>query len=158
MKFCLLLVFVFKIAAFPAINDRFVFPDELETIKNNEIDLNTDNLENRFNDDAGDLELDFSSLLNDSNILKSDNDTSEFLYDDQTSEKPQYGDLFQGDIELMPEQVKLLNSTGEEIDLSDRTGLISTIYRWPKNRIGKVLVPYVISSNDYCKYVRIRLP
>lgn len=153
MKFCLLLVIVYKITAFPVINDRFVFPDELETIQNNEISPNTNDLENRFNDDAGDLELDFSSLLNDSNILKSDNDTSEFLYDDQTSGKPQYGDLFQGDIELMPEQVKLLNST-EEIDLSDRTGLISTIYRWPKNRIGKVLVPYIISSNDYCKYVQ----
>ena len=153
MKFCLLLVIVYKITAFPVINDRFVFPDELETIQNNEISPNTNDLENRFNDDAGDLELDFSSLLNDSNILKSDNDTSEFLYDDQTSGKPQYGDFFQGDIELMPEQVKLLNST-EEIDLSDRTGLISTIYRWPKNRIGKVLVPYIISSNDYCKYVQ----
>ncbi|KAL7020188.1 hypothetical protein ACKWTF_011406 [Chironomus riparius] len=149
MKFCLLLIFIYKIAAFPTvIDDRIVFPDELENNQNSN-DLNFNDLESRFDDDGGDLKLDLTPFLNDSNILKSDNDTEEFLYEEQSGGKPQYGDLFQGDIELVPEQVKLLNGTGEDADLADRTGLISAVYRWPKNRNGKVIVPYIISSNDY---------
>lgn len=156
MKFCLLLIFVYKITAFPVVNDRMYFPDELHNNQSsNDPDLinpEFNDLETRFDDDTSDLKLDLSTLLNNSNILRSDNDTAELMFEEQSERKPQYGDLYQGDIELMPEQVKILNSTGEEADLADRTGLISAVYRWPKDRRGKVNVPYLISSTDYCEY------
>lgn len=156
MKFCLLLIFVYKITAFPVVNDRMYFPDELDNNQSsNDPDLinpEFNDLETRFDDDTSDLKLDLSTLLNNSNILRSDNDTAELMFEEQSERKPQYGDLYQGDIKLMPEQVKILNSTGEEADLADRTGLISAVYRWPKDRRGKVNVPYLISSTDYCEY------
>ncbi|XP_070501159.1 low choriolytic enzyme-like [Chironomus tepperi] len=194
MNCCLLLIIVYKIAAFPVDDDfRIIFPDELPNLRNtaevysnepenrlnvadnqtheyeaqlidpqiheldpqmHELDTETPELETELNDDANDIKPDISSLLNDTNILKSDNDTEEFLYEEQPADKPQYGDLFQGDIELLPEQIQILNSTGEEGELADRTGLISAVYRWPKNRDGKVIVPYVISSSDYNSYER----
>lgn len=156
MKFCLFIIFFYKIAAFPVADDRMYFPDELEKNQSsNDLDFNNpefNDLETRFDDDTSDLKLDLSSLMNDSNILKSDNDTTEFLFEELSEGKPQYGDLYQGDIELMPEQIKILNSTGGEADLAHRTGLISAVYRWPKDRRGNVNVPYIISSNDYCEY------
>ena len=62
----------------------------------------------------------------------------------KSDEVGMYGDHFQGDIALSPEQEKLLN----EIDSgrNGRTGLNSTRYRWPKNLKGIVIIPIAFSS------------
>jgi hypothetical protein len=50
----------------------------------------------------------------------------------------EFGDKFQGDIDLTPEQEAIINGTAR----GGRTGLLNTKYRWPKNSAGYVMVPY----------------
>lgn len=61
------------------------------------------------------------------------------------------GEYFQGDIKLEVEQKEALerNDTNDGI-LGSRTGLLFESMRWPKNRKGEVIVPYIISK-DYCE-------
>ncbi|CRK92010.1 CLUMA_CG005590, isoform A [Clunio marinus] len=59
-------------------------------------------------------------------------------------ESYEYGDNFQGDIILSEElenDLKGLNSRRQ------RTGLIDTRYRWPKDASGNVIVPYTFDSS-----------
>lgn len=58
----------------------------------------------------------------------------------------EYGDKFQGDIVLTPEQ----ESETTHVGRIGRTGTINTNVRWPKIN-GRVTVPYVIDS-VYCEY------
>lgn len=54
------------------------------------------------------------------------------------------GDKFQGDIVLTKTQ-------RAEIELhvgGQRTGLLETVYRWPKNIVGFVEVPYIFREAD----------
>lgn len=51
----------------------------------------------------------------------------------------EYGDKFQGDIVLTPEQ----ESEGTLVGRNGRTGTVNTRVRWPKVN-GRVIVPYVI--------------
>lgn len=53
----------------------------------------------------------------------------------------EYGDKFEGDIQLLPEQGKSLIA---------ETGIMNTNYRWPKIN-GYVRVPYVFNTG-YSKY------
>lgn len=61
------------------------------------------------------------------------------------------GEYFQGDIKLEAEQKEILerNDTSDSI-LGSRTGLLYESMRWPKNKKGEVVVPYLISK-DYCE-------
>lgn len=66
---------------------------------------------------------------------------SEFDYSRSVLES---GDKFQGDIVLTEIQ-------REEIALhigGQRTGLLETVYRWPKNIVGFVEVPYTFREAD----------
>lgn len=62
------------------------------------------------------------------------------------------GNFFQGDIDLEPDQSRILFSSDAENDKILTTGLLSEKYRWPKEK-GKVIVPYTISTEPrYCKF------
>jgi hypothetical protein len=64
---------------------------------------------------------------------------------------PIYGDHFQGDIELSPEQEEIFmaNSSSK----GSRTGIVDTRYRWPKNTQGQVIVPYYIFSWHFSEFL-----
>jgi hypothetical protein len=118
------------ICAFP--DDRIVFRDD-----DDEID-----------DSANDLKYDNARLLSDKNILKSDNNS--FIADTQALRDLENGNFFQGDIVLQPDQQEILEMVLKDEDFPTRTGIISEEYRWPKNRNGKVVIPFEISE-DYCE-------
>lgn len=59
----------------------------------------------------------------------------------------EYGDKFQGDIVLTPEQENEANHVGRV----GRTGTVNTNVRWPKIN-GRVTVPYVIDY-VYSKWI-----
>jgi hypothetical protein len=72
------------------------------------------------------------------------------ISDEVTEERSQleFGDKFQGDIILTPEQEEQFDKNSK----SSRTGLRNARYRWPKNSAGQVVVPYTIQgSSGYCK-------
>ena len=142
MKILIFLFLVQKLSAYPVSDDRIIFRDSGE---------NAD-VTSRFNDNADDLSLDLQSLFNDPNVMKSENDTNSFIVEDQGSDDALYGKFYQGDIVLSDEQKQFLNATNVD-EFSSRTGRISLYYRWPKNRAGQVIVPYVIKSNDYSKFI-----
>ncbi|KAL7024350.1 hypothetical protein ACKWTF_013004 [Chironomus riparius] len=84
------------------------------------------------------------NLVNDSNILMSDNMTIEFLIDPDGFKNFEDGEYFQGDMVMLDEQLNILN---DSTDMTYRTGIIGEKYRWPKNSDGKVIVPYEISDH-----------
>jgi len=135
----LLFVSINKFLGHPIIDDRIIFPDELEL---------DEKLEN-----VGDLKTDQISLFNDPNILKLENTTDEFLVDDNLSSEFEYGDYFQGDIILDEDQMELLKSKADYEEFGIRTGRIWERYRWPKNNYGNVIVPYVIAKH-YSRYMQ----
>ena len=128
MKIFLIFWFACKALTFPIIEDRIIFPDEYKKLSSDSVDeFKTNQL----------------YLLNDSNILASDNMTLEFLFDEKGFKSLEDGEHFQGDMMLLEEQLNTLNDTS---DMSGRTGIIGDKYRWPKNNGGKVIVPYEISD------------
>lgn len=60
-------------------------------------------------------------------------------------------ETYQTDIILTPEQKESLNKPDDDSFFDTRTGILDESLRWPTNRDGKVIVPYVI-SDDYCKW------
>jgi hypothetical protein len=58
----------------------------------------------------------------------------------------EFGDKFQGDIVLTPEQEELINGEGNH--KGSRTGLSRTQFRWPKNSAGQVIVPYTFQASS----------
>jgi hypothetical protein len=60
--------------------------------------------------------------------------------------------LFQGDIILQPEQREILLSNDTD-DSSKRTSLLLEYMRWPKNALGKVVVPFVIEKTNYSEKI-----
>jgi hypothetical protein len=59
----------------------------------------------------------------------------------------EYGNHYEGDIILTPEQEEAIEKNGRD----GRTGIIDTRRRWPKVN-GLVYMPYVIDSQSgYCK-------
>lgn len=141
----LLLVLVYQISTLPINDDKIIFPDDSDESIYARFQKTNVGVERRFDDDPDDSKDDLSFLLNDTNILKSENDT-EVLLEVQKRGKSKYRKHFQGDIALIPNQMGLMNSSD---DILDRTGLKSSIYRWPKDKNGKVIVPYIL-SNEYC--------
>ncbi|XP_070494003.1 hatching enzyme 1.2-like [Chironomus tepperi] len=123
MKFLVIFsIFINFIATFPVDYDQIVFPDD-----------------NRLDRMSGKLNLDKRTQLDDPNLLKSENT----IEDTEEDSKFEHGNHFQGDIVLLEDQKKFLNNT----DLvGTRTGLIWEKYRWPKNRNGRVVVPYKMSN------------
>lgn len=90
------------------------------------------------------------------NGIESSEEQSAVRFDDyeQTEEvfeslQFEEGNNFQGDIDLEPDQLEILMSNDTEDGSSSltRIGLLSELYRWPKNKHGKVVVPFVISNN-----------
>jgi hypothetical protein len=67
--------------------------------------------------------------------------------ENEHSKNLEYGDHFQGDIDLSPEQDQAFNSD-ENFGKGGRTGQLSTSYRWPKNSQGYVIVPFVIHAQS----------
>lgn len=68
------------------------------------------------------------------------------LFIDGRSES-EFGNKFQGDIDLTPEQEAMMNGTR-----GGRTGLLNNFYRWPKNQNGYVVLPYAFEPNSmFCK-------
>ena len=137
-----LLSFVTKIFSFPLPDDRIIFRD--------------DDYDGRVDDSVDDIRFDQTRLLSDSNLLKSDNLTREFLYDERAQQKFENGQFFQGDIILQQEQIDILKYPDDDDPFGTRTGVLSENYRWPKNKNGKVIVPYEFSS-DYSKYLWIKI-
>ena len=124
------------ISSLPIDYDEIIFPDD------NKIDEIVKKVEA--------TKFESKILLNDQNLLKSENTTEEFFYDKKADSKLEHGNHFQGDIVLLDDQKQLLNKT-DGVRISTRTGLIWEGFRWPKNEFGRVVVPYEISG-DYCKY------
>jgi len=138
-----IIVFLFistnLISSFPIDYDQIIFPDD-------------NKLEKIFNK-VEELKFDRKNLLDDTNLLKSENTTEEFFYDKEADSKFEQGNHFQGDIVLLDDQRKYLHNTkGDDSDsFGTRTGLIWEGYRWPKNKYGRVTIPYEI-SNVFCNY------
>lgn len=53
------------------------------------------------------------------------------------------GDAFQGDIILTPEERARIFDTSV---IEERVGYLDEDYQWPKNKAGRVIVPYVIDN------------
>ena len=93
-------------------------------------------------------------------ILPSRNSSQKFLRHPEASTALENGEYFQGDMRLSPEQEKYY-LTDEDSDLGDgddeegvgsRTGIRNIKYRWPKDKNGKVNVPYKIDdAAKFCK-------
>jgi hypothetical protein len=63
--------------------------------------------------------------------------------------KLEFGDEFQGDIVLSPEQEQILNGNSK----GSRTGLLNKSNKWPKNSAGQVVVPYTFqAASGFSKY------
>ena len=88
--------------------------------------------------------------LGSSEILKPDN---EGINEEAMNLKLESGNFFQGDIVLSPDQEDLiaLNSTADDDDLESRTGILLESQRWTKNQAGFAILPYTITTTDYCK-------
>ncbi|XP_070493984.1 low choriolytic enzyme-like [Chironomus tepperi] len=145
MKLYFLLFIVSKITSLPVPDDRIVFRDDDDYL---------------VDDSADDIRLDqYERLLTDSNLLKSDNTTKEFLYDEKVpATRLENGQFYQGDIILVQEQLDILKYPDDDDDpFGTRTGVISENYRWPKNKEGKVIVPYKIEEGTYNFVDRIRM-
>jgi hypothetical protein len=136
MKYFLILTLACQVLSFPIGDDRIIFPDEYKRRKNEAAEV---------------FKATQLNLLNDPNILKSDNMTLKFLLDEEASGNLEEGKHFQGDMVLLEEQLNTLNDTS---DMSYRTGRLDERYRWPKNAAGNVIVPFEISS-DFGKFVNI---
>jgi len=130
------LIFVSKIESFPIDNDQIIFRDGDEVAE----------VENKRNN----VHLNQLRLLEDLNLLKSDNLTTEFLFDEEAQQKLENGQFYQGDIVLMEDQLETLKAPEDDSQFGSRTGILSEYYRWPKNRYGTVIVPFVISK-EYSK-------
>jgi hypothetical protein len=121
-------------ASHPIPADNFYFPDE--------IDDSVDDLRN----------LNQLRFLSDSNILRSDNASENFIKD-EAAHGQENGFFYQGDILLIQDQEDYLKQILSENDkFPSRTGVISESYRWPRSsqRGDKVIVPFEI-SDDYCE-------
>jgi hypothetical protein len=112
-------------------------------------------LDSRFSDDDFTIEgpkPEKVKLDDNGEVLPFDLD-SRFTFDGEDNREEnidnslEYGEYFQGDLELMPEQDDVFKSkiTG---NLDTRTGQLDEYYRWPKNRQGFVIVPYVIHEKS----------
>ncbi|CAG9807142.1 unnamed protein product [Chironomus riparius] len=137
MKYFLVFIFINKVLLFPIINERIVYPDEFKELQSVE---------------STGYQM---SLLNDPNILQSDNMTAEFLIYQDGFKNLEDGEYFQGDMVMNEEQLNTINDTS---DLSLRTGIINERFRWPKDVHGDVIVPFKISSDfDWIDRARIKL-
>ncbi|XP_070501111.1 hatching enzyme 1.2-like [Chironomus tepperi] len=139
MKILIFLFLVHKLSAYPVDDDRIIFLDSAESVSR------FSEVSSRIDDSTDDLKLDLQSLFNDPNVIKSENDTDSFMLENQGSDDALYGQHYQGDIVLSDDQKEFLKATNIS-EFSSRTGIISLYYRWPKNRSGKVIVPYEISN------------
>jgi hypothetical protein len=78
------------------------------------------------------------------------------VYEEESEKRSdlEFGDKFQGDIFLTPEQEELINQV--ESSKFTRTGLVDEYYRWPKNSEGEVVVPYMFqTSSGFSKILSI---
>lgn len=104
-KILILLFFISQISNFPIDNGRY----NISSVKNrvscfHHNSTSNSHLTDRFDDDMDDFRLDLSSLYNDSNVMKSENDIDGFQLEDRTETKLKYGKLYQGDINLTESQ------------------------------------------------------
>lgn len=105
----------------------------------------------------------FASRFSAFEVLPSDNSSQKYLRHPEATLSLENGEYFQGDMNLLPEQEKYY-LTDEEVEEGDgeegegiitRTGILNTKYRWPKDRNGKVIVPYIIQdSANFSSYER----
>lgn len=142
-----LIIGVSLIVGHPIYKDRIVYPDDKQLKE----------IASRF----GNIEADSKSLLDDPNLLKSENATDELLIDKFADTKLENGNYFQGDMMLTEDQRNMINTlepgpgqaeSDEDDPLGTRTGLIWAGFRWPKNSKGTVTVPYLIDKNQFSEY------
>lgn len=71
---------------------------------------------------------------------------SRFIDDEEVEiQNAEYGNFHQGDMILEPDQIEAMyRNESEQTKIEERTGFLSTSYRWPKNSEGKVIVPVKI--------------
>ncbi|KAL7014941.1 hypothetical protein ACKWTF_016208 [Chironomus riparius] len=100
IKLLILFLFLSKSASFPIDNDRIIFRDGDEVAE----------VENRRNN----ANINQLRLLDDTNLLKSDTLTAEFLFDEEAQQKLEIGQFYQGDIVLMEDQVELLSAPEDD--------------------------------------------
>ncbi|KAG5668447.1 hypothetical protein PVAND_016387 [Polypedilum vanderplanki] len=88
-------------------------------------------------------------------LLPGPNNTIAFIIHPQAQRSLENGNYFQGDMNLLPQQEKYFTTNdtdddaeneNEEDGLFTRTGIINTKYRWPKDKEGHVILPYVIDE------------
>ena len=67
----------------------------------------------------------------------------------------EHGKFFQGDIVLIKDQKDYLLADNSSGFLPTRTGLVDEDFRWPKDRNGKVILPYYIDpTSGFCKITK----
>ncbi|CRL02609.1 CLUMA_CG015841, isoform A [Clunio marinus] len=105
-----------------------------------------------FRDDDDDLSL--LNLESSNQLLQSVDDLRALNTEGEIVQKEsEEGEHFQGDIKLLPEQKEFLLANESDGSLPTRTGLTNEYFRWPKDRNGFVVVPYVISpKSQYTNY------
>lgn len=104
--------------------------------------------------------------VDDGKIVFRDNndvDSSEILRSDGSAEQDnsnnvasdlEAGNYFQGDIVLLPGQKEIFLSNDTSDDDVSRTGLLLEDQRWPKNSLGRVIVPFIFPRpSDYSKFL-----
>ncbi|XP_070493986.1 high choriolytic enzyme 1-like [Chironomus tepperi] len=104
---------------------------------------------------AADDDNDVLSRFRQFEILPSRNSSKNFLRHPEASTALENGEYFQGDMRLSPEQEQYY-LTDADLDGEDgegaegiwsRTGILNTKFRWPKDKEGKVNVPYKIEES-----------
>lgn len=105
-----------------------------------------------FRDDDVDEEV----RLEDENQILPSNDDLKQLGDagnEIVQQQLENGNFYQGDIVLLQDQKDYLFATNaDNSSVPTRTGWIHEFYRWPKDKSGNVMVPYVISPKaKFCK-------
>ncbi|XP_070493990.1 high choriolytic enzyme 1-like [Chironomus tepperi] len=148
------LVAILSLAAgLPAYKDVIIYPDH-------------DKIEEEFITDIEALKADRRNLIGDPNLLTAENSTAEYLIDSDANKALENGNFYQGDIIMEQEQMEWINSmkakdgepqSDEDDFLGTRTGLIWEGYRWPKNSLGSVIVPYVIDDRHYNVFDELKI-
>ncbi|KAL7014936.1 hypothetical protein ACKWTF_016204 [Chironomus riparius] len=166
LYFIIIIISIAKLAAFPVKNDdKIVFFEEEDGRFNDLIDpikllkqkVNKTNYKNfvnktvttisRFDDtDIDDSPDDFKvDLVSSDELVKSANNTEEFLIDDSVKQRLENGQYFQGDMIIAKNHENFF--FGNATELPSRTGIIDTNYRWRMNN-GLVTIPYKFWSSS----------
>lgn len=98
-----------------------------------------------------DNELDLSEIL-----MTPEERMSVNLDDENVNIGLESGSFFQGDIKLLADQKEILLSNETDEGLLSRTGILIESQRWPKNKLGNVVVPFAFKrESDYSELTSV---